>query len=98
MPWQNARRNCQESAAYAVELPGALRRMPKITLARRRLVPLTRRGYDWQVTQSIVNRNLRPSSRKVPLGRGIRGSGLVPRNPGVPLQPRIDRGYGEGED
>jgi hypothetical protein len=34
-PWQIAREKCLEFAAYAEEMPGALRRKPKFTLARR---------------------------------------------------------------
>jgi len=83
---------------YAEELLGALRRMPKITLARRWLLPGTRRGFCWQALRSAQNRNLRPSYRKMPLGKRTRGSGLAPRNPGVPLQLQTDRRSGEGED
>src|SRR5579863_8709312 len=96
-PWQDARRYFQECAAYAEELPGALRRMPKFTLARRWLSPLTRRSYGWQASRSTLNRNSRPASRMAAQGKGIRGSGPLPRNPFVQQQPRTDRGSGEGE-
>jgi hypothetical protein len=34
-PWKIARENCLEFAAYAEEMPGALRQKPTFTLARR---------------------------------------------------------------
>src|SRR5216683_2531409 len=98
MHWRNARQNLQGSAAYAEEMLGALRRMPNITFARRWLLPRARRRYDWQGSRSTRNRSLQPWYQKMLPGRGILGSGPVPRNPAVPLLPRTDRGFGAGED